>query len=171
IRELGAGSVVGSGFLWTKATSPGGASNEIRDAAISFAHRPDGSELAFLSKIEYRSDSVANAVVGAAAPVGPSRLTVSGDARSARLIGSVSSNWTPRASDGREQGELGLFLGLRRNLDRFGDFDLADTTALVGANARITIGERFEVGGRATVRASLDDGTASFAFGPELGFV
>lgn len=171
IRQLGEGSVVGSGFLWTKATSPGGASSEIRDAQVSLAHRPSGSEFSFLSKIEYRSDEVHDAVAGADTPVGPSRLTVTGDARSARLIGSVSGNWIPRAADGREQGEIGLFVGLRRNLDRLGDFDLADTTALVGANARLAIGERFEIGARATVRASLDNGATSFAFGPEIGFV
>src|SRR5690606_4019232 len=59
----------------------------------------------------------------------------------------------------------------RRNLDRVGDFDLADTTALAGANVRVAISERIEIGGRATVRASLDDGSTSFSVGPEVGFV
>jgi uncharacterized repeat protein (TIGR01451 family) len=171
IRQLGNGSVVGSGFLWTRATGPGGTSSEINDASISLAHRPAGSEFALLSKIEYRSDKIRNAVAGAETPVGPSRLTVNGDARSARIIGSVSANWTPTAVDGAELGEAELFVGMRHNLDRFGDFDLADTTALVGAQARIAVSERIEIGARASVRASLDDGTTSFAVGPEIGFV
>ena len=104
-------------------------------------------------------------------PIGPGRLTIDGDARSVRLIGSVAGTWTPRDGSGRERGELGLFLGLRHNLDRFEDFDLADTTLLVGANGRIAIGDRMEIGGRAAVRASLEDGATSFAFGPEIGFV
>jgi hypothetical protein len=64
-----------------------------------------------------------------------------------------------------------LFVGLRHNLDRLGDFDLADTTALAGAQARVAVSERIEIGARASVRASLDDGTTNFAVGPEIGFV
>lgn len=171
IRQLGEGSVLGSALRWTKATGSGGASSEIADAALSLAHRPVHSDFSFLSKVEFRSDSVRGAVVGAPAPVGPNRLIVDGDARSNRLIGSFSGNWTPRDGTGRERGEFGLFVALRHNLDRFGDYDLADTTALGGANIRLALGERIEIGGRATVRASLDDGTTSFAIGPEIGFV
>jgi uncharacterized repeat protein (TIGR01451 family) len=171
IRQLGNGSVVGSGFLWTKATGIGGASSEINDASIALAHRPAGSAFSLLSKIEYRSDRVRNAVAGEETPVGPSRLTVNGDARSARVIGSVSANWTPTGASGTELGEIDLFVGLRHNLDRVGDFDLADTTALAGAQARVGLSERIEIGARATVRASLDDGTTDFALGPEIGFV
>ena len=171
IRQLGEGSVVGSGFNWTKASSTGGAVSEIKDASIALAHRPGGAELGFLSKIEFRSDRIANAVTGAAAPVGPNRLTVDGDARSSRLIGSVSANWTPRDDSGRERGELGVFVGMRHNFDRFGDLDLADTTLLGGADVRVAIGERIEIGGRATVRTSLDEGATSFALGPQIGFV
>jgi hypothetical protein len=162
--------VVGSGFVWTKATAVGGVSSEINDASIALAHRPEGSEFSLLSKIEYRSDTVHNAVTGAVTPTGPSRLTVDGDARSARVLGSVSANWLPKDDD-RELGEVGLFVGLRNNLDRVGDFALADTTALAGAQARVGLSERIEIGARATVRASLDDGTTDFALGPEIGFV
>ena len=171
IRQLGEGSVVGSAFRWTRASGLGGTMSEIRDLAISLAHRPDGSAFAFLSKLEYRSDEVRGAVAGAPAPVGPTRLTVNGDARSSRLVGSFSGNWTPRTAAGRELGELGLFLGLRHNLDRFGDIDLTDTTALAGGDLRLAIGDRLEIGGRATVRASLEGGPTSFAIGPEIGFV
>ena len=36
---------------------------------------------------------------------------------------------------------------------------------------RIGLGERFEIGGSATIRANLADHTTSFAFGPQIGFV
>ena len=36
---------------------------------------------------------------------------------------------------------------------------------------RFGLGERFEIGGRGTVRATLRDRTTSFSFGPNLGFV
>src|SRR5690606_37554682 len=47
----------------------------------------------------------------------------------------------------------------------------ADTTLLGGANLRVAVGEHIEIGGRATVRASLEDGATRFAIGPEIGFV
>lgn len=171
IRQLGEGSVVGSALRWTRASADDGASSETADAALSLAHRPADSNLSFLSKIEYRSDTVRNATAGEATPVGPGRLTVNGNARSSRLLGSVSANWTPRDRMGRERGELGLFVGLRHNLDRFEDFDLADTTLLGGASLRVAIGDRIEIGARATVRTSLDGGATRFSIGPEIGFV
>jgi uncharacterized repeat protein (TIGR01451 family) len=171
IRQLGEGSVVGSGLSWTHADGSGAASSEIMDATVSLAHRPAGSAFSFLSKLEYRSDEVHGAVAGAPGPVGSTALTVDGDARSRRMIGSVSANWAPQAADGRERGELGLFVGLRHNLDRFEGFELADTTLLAGADVRLPIGERIEIGGRASVRTSLGDGSTSFAVGPEIGIV
>jgi uncharacterized repeat protein (TIGR01451 family) len=171
IRQLGEGSVVGSGLRWTRATGSAAASSEIVDAAVSLAHRPAGSAFSFLSKLEYRSDEVHGAVAGAPGPVGSTALTVDGDARSRRMVGSVSANWAPRAADGREQGEVGLFVGLRRNLDRIDGFELADATLLTGVDVRLPLGERIEMGGRASVRTSLGGGPMSFALGPEIGFV
>lgn len=171
IRQLGEGSVVGSGLSWTHASGNGTASSEIMDATLSLAHRPTGSAFSFLSKLEYRSDEVHGAVAGAPGPVGSTALTVDGDARSRRMIGSVSANWAPRAADGSERGEVGLFFGLRHNLDRFEGFELADTTLLAGADVRLAIGDRIEIGGRTSVRTSLGGGATSFAIGPEIGFV
>ncbi len=171
IRQLGEGSVVGSGLSWTRADGNGDVSSEIMDATLSLAHRPAGSAFSFLSKLEYRSDEVHGAVAGAPGPVGSTALTVDGDARSRRLVGSVSGNWTPHDYDGRERGEVGLFLGLRHNLDSFEGLELADTTLLAGADVRLAIGERIEIGGRTSVRTSLGGGPTSFAIGPEIGIV
>jgi uncharacterized repeat protein (TIGR01451 family) len=171
IRQLGQGSVVGSGLRWTSADGAEGVSSEIMDATLSLAHRPANSPLSLLSKLEYRSDEVRGAVAGAPGPVGSTALTVDGDARSRRMVGSVSANWAPRTNDGRERGELGLFVGLRHNLDRFEGLELADTTLLTGADVRLALGDRIEIGGRASVRTSLGGGATSFAIGPEIGFV
>src|SRR5690606_17389600 len=65
IRQLGEGSVVGSAVRWTRATGADGASSEIADAALALAHRPANSEVSFLSKLEYRSDDIHGAVLGA----------------------------------------------------------------------------------------------------------
>ena len=173
IRQLGQGSMVGSGFTWTKADGDGSVSTEILDAAIAFAHRPDGSDFAMLGKLEYRSDSVTNAVAGEAGPAGRTALTVTGDAQSKRLIASLSTNWSPvEVEDGKlvRRSELGLFLGARYNFDRFEGFDLDGFTGLAGVDARLGLSERFDIGATGTVRANLTDNTTSFSFGPQVDF-
>ncbi|WP_088310907.1 DUF11 domain-containing protein [Novosphingobium sp. B 225] len=172
IRQLGEGSMVGSGFTWTRATGANGLASEIFDGAIAAAHRPSRSPFAFLSKLEFRSDSVSHAVAGEAGPAGRTALTVDGDARSRRLIGAVSANWSPRGKqDGQfvQRTELGLFAAVRHNFDGYQDFNLAGTTLIGGLDARLGLGEHFDLGAVATVRHNLDDKTTSFAFGPQIG--
>ena len=176
IRQLGEGSVVGSGLTWTRAEGEGGQMTEIVDAALAVAHRPAESEIAFLGKLEYRSDAVEGAMAGETGPAGRTVLTVDGNAKSRRLLASLSTNWSPRGYDADDDGlfqrsEIGLFLGGRYNFDSFEGLDLEGFSALAGFDARIGIGERFEVGGRATLRSNLTEGVLSFSYGPEIGFV
>ena len=172
IRELGNGKVAGGGFTWTEATSPDGASTQVFDAAVSLAHRPQESAFSFLSKLEYRSDAVSGAVAGAPGPLGQTALIVTGDAKSRRLIASIATNWSPTDEDtGSQRTEIGVFAGVRHNFDRFEGFDLSGTTLLGGVDARIGLGKRIEVGGRASVRHNLDSGVTSYSIGPEIGFV
>jgi len=179
IRQLGEGSMVGSGGTWTRAETPDGAVTEIFDASIAVAHRPDASPLALLGRLEFRSDRVANGVAGEAAGAGRSALLIDGDASSRRAIASLSANWSPRgqrvADDGEweevRRDEYALFVGLRHNLDGFEDMQLSATSALVGLDARFGLGERFEIGATGTVRSNLSDGMTSFAYGPVVGFV
>jgi uncharacterized repeat protein (TIGR01451 family) len=178
IRQLEDGVVVGTGMTWTRADGAGDLRSEIFDAAISTAYRPAESPFAVLGKLAYRSDSVTNAVAGEAGPAGRTALRVDGDAKSRRLVASLAANWSPHGQkkvDGEEQlvrpSEIGVFLGGRYNFDQLGDFDLAGTTLLGGLDLRIGIGERFEIGGSATVRANLTDEFTSFAIGPQIGIV
>ncbi len=173
IRQLGEGSMVGSGFTWTRATAPGGASSEVFDGAIAAAHRPASSSFAFLTKLQFRADAITGAVAGEAGPAGRTALAITGDARSRRLIGSVSANWSPtRREEGRlvQRSELGVFTAVRYNLDSYQGFDLAGVTVLGGMDARIGMGDRFELGAVATVRSNLSDHTVSYAIGPQIGF-
>ena len=173
IRQLGEGSVVGSGLTWTRATTPGGAATEVFDAAVSAAYRPAGGAFAALGKLEYRSDSVTGAVAGEVGPAGRTALTVTGDAQSRRLIASLSTNWSPRGKERTlrvQRSELGLFVGMRYNFDHFQGFELGGFTALGGLDARLGLSERFELGAVATVRTNLSDHTIAFAVGPQIGF-
>ena len=178
IRQLGEGSVVGSGFTFTEAEGTAGTATQIMDAAIAFAHRPDDSEIAMLGKLEFRSDSVTGAVAGQVDATGRTALDVTGDAKSRRLIASLSTNWSPRGRDEVDdvdqevrRSEFGLFLGARYNFDQFEGFDLSGVTALAGLDARVGIGRRFELGATGTVRSNLTSGITSFSVGPNIGFV
>jgi uncharacterized repeat protein (TIGR01451 family) len=179
IRQLGEGSLVGSGATWTRAETPNGAVTEILDASLAFAHRPDESEFALLGKLEYRSDMIRGSVAGEAGGAGRTALIVDGDATARRLVASWSTNWSPRGWDEDESGtlqqtrrdEYSVFLGARYNFDRFEGTEFAGTTLLAGLDARIGIGERFEIGASGTLRTNLEDGVTSFAYGPTLGFV
>jgi uncharacterized repeat protein (TIGR01451 family) len=181
IRQLGEGSVVGGAVTWAALREVSGAASEVGSAALSIAHRPATSAFAFLAKLEYRSDRISGvaATAGAGAVQGPgaldgTALTVNGNARSRRIVASFSGNWAPHGRvDGEmvQRTEIGVFVAARHNLDRYQGFDLAGTTVLGGVDARIGIGKRIEVGGSATVRRSLSDGTTSYAVGPQIGIV
>ena len=172
IRQLGEGSIACAGFSWTRARGTNGAASEIFDAALSAAHRPANSPFAFLTKLEFRSDSVTDAVAGEAGPAGRTALTVNGDAKARRLIGSLSANWSPKNEvDGAlvQRTQIGLFLAVRHNFDQFQGFELAGTSLLGGLDARIGIGEWLEIGAAGTARHSISNGTTSFSAGPHLG--
>ena len=174
IRQLGEGSLVGSGVIWTRADSGLGGTTEIIDASIAFAHRPDASPLAMLGRLEYRSDRVEDAVAGQAGGAGRTAMLVDGDATARRLVASLSTNFSPRGQvDGAEvrRDEYTLFLGGRYNFDRFEGTEFAGTALLAGLDARIGLSNRIEIGASATVRASLEDNAVSYAFGPAIGFV
>lgn len=173
IRQLGEGSMLGSGVTWTRAVTPAGASSEVFDGAIALAHRPANSSFAFLTKVQFRSDVVRGAVEGEAGPSGRGALNISGSGRSDRVIASVSGNWSPRSNnDGVfvQRNEVGFFGAVRHNFDRYEGFDLKGTTLLGGLDLRFGLGKRFEIGATGTVRTNLDDQTTSFAFGPQIGF-
>lgn len=174
IRQLGEGSLVGSGVTWTRSTTTGGAVAEIVDASIAFAHRPDTSPVAMLGRLEYRSDEVTGATAGGAS-VGGTALTVDGNAVARRLVASFSANYSPRGQDdvGAQvrRHEFALFLGARHNLDAFEGTEFKGTSLLVGGDARIGIGERFELGASVTARGNLDDNTINYAYGPTIGVV
>lgn len=170
IRQLGEGAMLGGAMTWTRAEAAAGATTTTFNAALAAARRPADSTVATLAKLEFRADSVANATAGQTA--GGSALSVTGDARSSRLIGSLALDWSPRAQDRGQfvqRSVVSLFGAVRHNFDRYEDYDLAGTTLLAGIDARYGVTKHFDLGARATVRHNLSDKVTDFSFGPELG--
>jgi hypothetical protein len=189
VRQLGEGSIVGFNMTLTDARerSARQAEDDRRthtrsvNAALSLAHRPDASRFALLAKAELRSDMLRGeeisgewngAGIGSATAVTANAASGTVDARSTRLLGAVSANFTPQGRDGEalvQRQEFVLFLAARYGFDRYEGYGLQGTSLVAGADVRIGLGERVEVGAVGTVRRSLRDGTSAFALGPQIG--
>ena len=149
LRQLGEGQAAGLLAAWTRATPVDGSVAQSLTVAGSLAIRPM-AESAMLAKLEYRSEQL-NGVTGR------------------RAIASASIATTPRAANGRELGELNLFLGQRYTFDRLDRTDITGWSTMIGADARVALGHRVEVGGTATVRGDLGGGAFAYAYGPAIG--
>ena len=174
IRQLGEGATLGTGFTWTRADADDGAMSEVLDGSLAAAFRPAGSDFAFLVKLQYRSDRIRGAIGGEAGFAGRTALTSTGDARTDRLIASISGDWTPRGEhDGQyvQRSDVGFFLAARHNFDSLDGENLASTTLLGGLDLRYGLGEHFEVGALGSIRHNLTDRTTNFSYGPQIGVV
>lgn len=173
IRQLGEGRVFGALATWTQAERASGAATTTLDIAVSGAYRPAASRFAALGKVAWIADMVTGAVAGVAGPIGGMPLSISGDASSRRLVASMSLDWAPygRDADGLYQrDEFGLFIGSRYVFDRIGGLDVAGLSTLIGADARVGLGDRFEIGLTGTLRGDVDRRSFGYAFGPSVGF-
>ena len=195
IRQLGDGEVLGTGLTVTDSSGTDGSRSAVFDTSIAYARRPASASYALLTKLEYRADTLvaatstttttvttgantttlaASSITGAAGTAGDTALTT-GNQRARRFIASVSGDWSPRGENDDEEltqrSELSVFVAMRYNFDAYDGYNLSGTTLLAGADARVGIGAKVEVGVSGTVRSAPSDGTTSFAFGPSVGIV
>ncbi|HYJ83336.1 MAG TPA: hypothetical protein VEW26_10905, partial [Allosphingosinicella sp.] len=163
LRRLGEGEAVGGAINWFVAEGPDGAETRTINAQLSWARRPAGSRWSWLEKFELREDRVTGAVAGRPGPIGIP-LTISGDARSRRLVNALSVN----RADGRS--EISVFWGSRYVSEKFGDEDVGGWSNVVGADFRFDLSETIDVGFAGTVRAGLGGDSVAWSAGPSLGF-
>lgn len=171
LREIGEGRAVGGLFSWFKATQQGGADTTTAEAEVSWAHRPANSQWAWLNKTELRHDAVYNAVAGLPGPVGGSPLLIDGNAKSTRIINSLSVNYTPideRDGNFVERGEYALFWGTRYTSDRFGRDDVEGWSNVIGADVRFDLSDVADVGAAGTVRIGESGRNIAWSGGPTL---
>lgn len=171
LRQIGEGRAVGGAFNWFRAKEIGGAATTTAQAEISWAHRPANSQWAILNKTEFRYDAVRNAVAGEAGPIGGTPLNIDGDAKSRRVINSLSINYTPiDGQDGQfvERGEYAFFWGTRYTTDRFGPDDVEGWSNVVGADVKFDISALADFGATATVRIGTGGKNIAYSVGPVL---
>src|SRR6185369_10638210 len=108
---------------------------------------------------------VTGAVAGAPGPIG-TPFTIAGDARSRRLVNSLSANYSPYGGgDGAWFGrtELSLFWGTRYVSDRVGGDDIRGWSNLVGADIRFDLNDMIEVGAAGTIRHGSSGDSLAFS--------
>lgn len=169
LRQIGEGSAVGGSFNWLVAKSDGGAETSNINLQLSWAHRPSGGRWSWLEKLELREDRVTGAVAGAAGPIGVP-LTISGNARSRRMVNALSINYSSKTNGGGGLGsELSIFWGSRYVADRFGDDDISGWSNLVGADLRFDLTSTIDIGAAASVRQSAGFRSIAYSAGPSVG--
>lgn len=172
MRSVGEGRSMGGTFSWFHATKPGGPTTNATSLALSWAHRPDDADWAVLDKLELRSDSVTNAVAGAAGPIGGAPLLVTGNASSKRIINSLSVNYSPNGQYGERylgRHEIALFWGARYVADRYDQDDIEGFSNLFGADIRFDLNDTIDVGFAGSAREGNGARSWSFSGGPSLG--
>ena len=162
LRQMGEGEAVGGAINWFVAESADGAETRTANLQVSWAHRPADSRWSWLEKFELREDRVTGAVAGRPGPIGIP-LTISGDARSRRLVNSLSVN----RSSGRS--EISIFWGSRYVSETFGDQDVGGWSNVVGADFRFDLSDSIDLGLAGTVRGGLGGDSAAWSAGPSLG--
>lgn len=163
LRQIGEGSAAGGALNWFTAKGPGGQETRTANLQLSWAHRPSGSAWSWLDKLELRDDRVVGAVAGLRGPLG-TPLTVSGDARSRRIVNSLSVDYSPSA-----RTELSLFWGSRYVSDRVGADDIGGWSNVVGGDLRFDLSDTIDVGVAGTVRAGLGGRSVAWSAGPSVG--
>ncbi|HEY0625839.1 MAG TPA: hypothetical protein VGD10_03815 [Allosphingosinicella sp.] len=167
LRQIGEGSALGGAFNWFVAKSETGVETSTKNLQLSWAHRPSTSRFSFIDKLELRDDSVSGAVAGQPGPIGIP-LTVNGNARSRRIVNSLSANWSP-TSGGYDRAELSLFWGSRYVADKFGEDDIKGWSNIVGVDARFDISDKVDIGGAFAVRQGTGGDSFAYSGGPSIG--
>lgn len=171
LRQIGEGRAVGGAFSWFRAKEIAGAQTTTAQAEVSWAHRPGDSQWSLLNKTELRYDAVRNAVACVAGPVGGALLNIDGDAKSRRVINSLSVNYTPiNDQDGSfiERGEYALFWGTRYATDRFGQDDVKGWSNIVGADMKFDLSDVADIGAAGSVRIGSNGKNIAYSGGPVL---
>ena len=171
LRQIGDGQAAGGSFNWFTAKTDNGAETRTANLQLSWAHRPANSRWTFLEKLELREDRVTGAVAGVAGPIGLP-LSVTGNARSRRMVNALSINYSPNGGMGKwlDRSELSLFWGARYVADRFGADDIDGLSNVVGADMRFDISGTLDIGFAGTVRHGLGARAVAYSGGPSIGF-
>jgi uncharacterized repeat protein (TIGR01451 family) len=169
LRQIGEGSALGASLDWFSAKAAGGAETRATSVQVSWAHRPASSRWQWLEKLELREDQVTGATAGQPGPLGAS-FGLTGDARSRRVVNSLSINLAESSRLGRRGYELSLFWGSRYASEKLESYDVAGWSNALGADFRFDLAATVDIGVTGTVRHGAGARALSWSAGPSVGF-
>ena len=148
-----------------------GSKGLLANAQLSLAYRPLGGRWSMLDKLEFRLDELRD--------TGDGSVPGQGDRRSARIVNNfvlnyASDAWTGDGARGSvldlyQRSQLSLYYGSKYVIDSFDSNDYAGYTDLIGAEYRLDLTPRVDLGLRASLLHSWSQGTYAWAFGPSVG--
>src|SRR5690606_23304129 len=155
-----------------------GSTGILANAQLSWAWRPLDGSWSMLDKLEYRLDQLKGGT--GEAILGNATIAATGNARSARLINNFVLNYASAAwagDDGAgsvldlyQRSQLSVYYGSKYVIDSYGPDDYAGYSDLLGAEYRVDLTPRIDIGVRASVLHSWSQNSYSWAFGPSVGF-
>jgi uncharacterized repeat protein (TIGR01451 family) len=148
-RNLDAGRVLAGGFSYTDTQSATSQSRKL-DARLSYAHRPLDSEWAWLNRLDYIDELIADA-------------TTSSHAK--KLVDNTHLNWMPN-----RRTQIALQYGAKYVFDRIDGSDYSGFTDLIGAEIRRDLDRDWDIGAHASVLHSWNSPVKQQSLGASLGY-
>ena len=158
-----------------------GSEGLLANASLSWAFRPLGRRWSLLERLEFRHDELTNGTGAAGSGLfGSNSLTVSGNAKSRRLVNNLAINrvshaWSKEDTQGdlfglNERNQWSLYYGSKYVLDQFDDADYLGYTDILGLEWRLDVTRTIDVGLRSSVLHAWNAENYEYAVGPTLGF-
>lgn len=158
-----------------------GSQGLLGNASLSWAFRPLGRRWSLLERLEFRHDELMNGTgVAGSGLFGATSLTVTGNAKSRRLINNfvlnrVARAWSEKDTQGNlfelnQRNQWSLYYGSKYVFDQFDGADYRGYTDILGLEWRYDITRKIDVGFRGSVLHAWSADNYSYAAGPVIGF-
>lgn len=148
-RQLAEGRVLSSNLQWLMEEGNDGSQRSAGDLRVGAAWRPSQASWLWLARLDLVVDEVSGGLF---------------ESTERKLVLNSNANWQPQP-----HSQLTLQLGLKHVDQTIDGDDYSATTALLGAEYRRDLFERFDVGVRGAVRKSFDAEVMRYSAGLSVG--
>lgn len=168
LRQLREGVTAALTVRADKTVTKTGGFSKGAEVAGSLAWRPLDSRWAVLDKLEIRREEAQNVTQGvAAAGYGP---TARADGIASKVINNLAVNFdSARGDHDRWAVQASVYHGAKLVRGRFDGEARTNLVQVIGAEARLDLTRRIDLGVNLSLRHSGKDGGTSYAIGPSIG--
>ncbi len=179
LRQAQAGVAFAASAQAFRVEQAAGSRGLLANVSLSWAFRPLGRRWSLLERLEFRHDELTNGSSGGGL-FGATSLSLSGNAKSRRLVNNFVVNRVARSWDQKDrQGNLfelnqrsqwSLYYGSKYVFDRFDGVNYSGYTDILGLEWRHDITRHVDVGLRGSVLHAWNAGNYQYSAGPVIGF-